>query len=340
MVPLSTSSRAPLAGPILQEVEARLLQIAASQRGLLGECTGRLIRAGGKRLRPLLVILSGRCSSACSEGEGSGCESSGGGACEPLLSVAVAAELIHTASLIHDDILDGASTRRGRPTINSLWGNHAAVLAGDFLFATAFGLLAREAGPEALTLMADAVRAMCEGEIEQATTLFDPAVTENDYISRIEKKTASLLGACCGAGALVGGAPAETAGCLIEFGRNLGIAFQIIDDLLDLVREEKALGKPAGTDLAQGILTLPVIYLLQDGSRGEQVREVLAKRSCGPATLARIRRALRETHALAYTYQRAAEFAEKAKSCLARLPAQPARAALLGLAEEILNRGS
>ncbi|MDH7578934.1 MAG: polyprenyl synthetase family protein [Bacillota bacterium] len=324
---------------VLDEVERRLHRVAAAREGTCGRLAAHLIQAGGKRLRPLLVILSGECHSACSKRGGGGGESSGSGARarESLINVAVTAELIHTASLIHDDILDRAATRRGRPTLNSLWGSHAAVLTGDFLFATAFGLLARE-HEGALALMAGAVRAMCEGEIQQAASLFDPALTEKDYISRIEKKTASLLGACCGAGALVAGAPAETVASLISFGRNLGLGFQIIDDLLDFTRDEESLGKPAGSDLAQGILTLPVIYLLQDGSRGQQVRKILARRTCGPAELAAIIQAVRETPALDYAYQRAVHFTQKAKACLACIPEQPARSTLLAVADGVLAR--
>ncbi len=308
----------------LEEVERRLQRIAAAREGHCGRLAGNLIRAGGKRLRPLLVILCGGC------GPDRG----------TVLDVAVAAELIHTASLIHDDILDGADIRRGVPTINAVWGNHAAVLAGDFLFATAFGLLAGEQTRGAMAMMTEAVRAMCEGEMEETESLFQASLTEEEYLAHIEKKTASLLAACCGAGALAGGASPETAAALAAFGRNLGLAYQIVDDLLDLSSDEGTLGKPANSDLGRGILTLPVIYLLQEGSHQAAVEEIIAGRACGPGDFARIKKAAEETAALTYTYQKALHFAEQARDCLASIPSLPSREMLLALADRVISRKS
>lgn len=276
-------------------------------------------------MRPLLVILSS-------------CKKKGDPEWDLVLDLAVAAEFIHTASLIHDDILDHADSRRGHPTINSVHGNHTAVLAGDYLFAAAFEIIAACRRPEVLSLMTAAIQDMCEGEIEQKKSQFDPKITLEDYLKRIEKKTASLLAACCGAGALAGGADPETVASASTFGRNLGMSYQIIDDLLDFVAEESTAGKPTGKDLAQGILTLPVIYLLQDSVHQERVSELIMKKSCCPSDLDYIMQAVRETGALAFAYQKAVQFAEKARACIAVLPSESYRVILLTLVGQILAR--
>jgi heptaprenyl diphosphate synthase len=335
--------------PLLQAVEDRLQEMASDQAGALGVYAGHVIRAGGKRLRPLLVIL---------------CSGINDPACQPLIDIAAAAELIHTASLIHDDILDRAATRRGVPTLNRLQGNHTAVLAGDLLFATAFGLLARGHCPGALAVMTDAIRDMCRAEIEQKEALFQFSVTESMYLSRIEKKTASLLAACCSAGALAGGLSPEAVASLAAYGRNLGLCFQITDDLLDFTGDSSALGKPAGSDLAQGILTLPVIYLLNN-TAFEQGSEMAFERSPAPfpdqarlQEIARqaprpegtrrrgcnrydqdyIKQAVCNTPALNLAYRKALFFAREAAGYLDEFAPETRSASLLGLVDQVLQR--
>ncbi len=333
--------------PLLQAVEDRLQEMASDQAGALGVYAGHVIRAGGKRLRPLLVIL---------------CSGIDDPACQPLIDIAAAAELIHTASLIHDDILDQAATRRGVPTLNRLQDNHTAVLAGDFLFATAFGLLARGHCPEALAVMTDAIRDMCQAEIEQKEALFQFSVTEDMYLSRIEKKTASLLAACCSAGALAGGLAPEAVASLAAYGRNLGLCFQITDDLLDFTGDSASLGKPAGSDLAQGILTLPVIYLLnniafEQGSEiaierrptsfpdQARLQEITRQAPTGGRGCNRydqdydyIKQAVRSTPALSLAYRKALHFSQEAIGCLDSVTPETRRTALLGLVGQVLQR--
>jgi heptaprenyl diphosphate synthase len=308
---------------ILQDVEHRIHEVAIAHSKSIGNLTAHVIEAGGKRIRPLLVILSGWKKQAD---------------WKPLIDVAVAAELIHTASLVHDDIIDEADTRRGIPTLNTVEGNHTAVLAGDYLFARAFDLLSDQRTYGALPFMVKAIQVMCEGVIEEISTLFDHTITKNDYFSRIYKKTASLTEACCGSGAKVSGAEQEIVISLAEFGRNLGMAFQIVDDLLDFSSDEETLGKPAGSDLAQGILTLPVLYLLENPSCSEQVREIIAKRECTPADFAYIKETAVEYSALDRAYNKAQEFQEKAKSYLNSLPAGPARSAFNKIADLVITR--
>lgn len=327
--------------PLLQAVESRLQEVASGQAGALGAYANHVISAGGKRLRPLLVILS------------SGIDDP---AYQPLIDVAAAIELIHTASLIHDDILDQATTRRGVPTLNSLQDNHTAVLTGDFLFATAFELLTGSQCPDALALMTDAIRAMCQAEIEQKEALFQFSVTESMYLSRIEKKTASLLAACCGAGALAGGLPPEAVTALTAYGRNLGLCFQIIDDLLDFTADSATLGKPANSDLAQGILTLPVIYLLQNAAFEQgsdmagfdnhpvalqlQVRlqELAQGCECNRSDLDSIRQAICTTPALGQAYQKALYCAREAAASVAGITRPQIRTALLGVVDQVMQR--
>ncbi|MGD0153708.1 MAG: polyprenyl synthetase family protein [Thermacetogeniaceae bacterium] len=327
--------------PLLQAVEARLQEVASDQAGILGVYAGQVIRAGGKRLRPLLVIL---CSGLADPSH------------QPLIDMAAAAELIHTASLIHDDILDQATTRRGATTINHLQGNHTAVLAGDFLFAAAFDLLTCTGRPEALALMTEAIRAMCQAEIEQKEAVFQFSVTESRYLGRIEKKTAALLAACCGAGALAGGAAPEEVASLMAFGRNLGLCFQITDDLLDFTGDSATLGKPAGSDLAQGILTLPVIYLLQYFAFEQEselaagnsnpvslpnrarLRKIARSGSYAQPDLDYIRQAVCQSPALGQAHQKALDYARQAADCLAGSTPETTHQALLGLVEQLAQR--
>jgi heptaprenyl diphosphate synthase len=266
-----------------------------------------------------------------------------------VIDIAAAAELIHTASLIHDDIIDQADTRRGVSTLNSIQGNHTAVLAGDFLFATAFGLLANCRCPGALTALTGAIRDMCQAEIEQKETRFHFSVTENAYLSRIEKKTASLLAACCYAGAQAGDHVHETVASLAAYGRNLGLCFQITDDLLDFTGDSATLGKPAGSDLAQGILTLPVIYLLHNsvfehGSEIgvpdpelERLQEIVQSNNCSPQDQHYITQAVRNTPALHQAHQKALYFAREAAGCLSGITPDR-RQVLLDLLDQVLHR--
>jgi heptaprenyl diphosphate synthase len=341
MASLRFTNQGESLSPLLQVVENRLQEMASDQAGALGVYAGHLIRAGGKRLRPQLVIL---------------CSGIDDPACQPLIDIAAAAELIHTASLIHDDILDQTDTRRGVPTVNHLWGNHTAVLAGDLLFATAFGLLARSRCSGALCVMTAAIRDMCQAEIEQKEALFQFSVTEDMYLSRIEKKTASLLAACCSAGALAGGLAPEAADSLAAYGRNLGLCFQITDDLLDFTGDSNTLGKPSGSDLVQGILTLPVIYLLNNmafeqgseiatghrpASKPDQARLQEITRQAGDCSLSDqeyIKQAVCNTPALSLAYRKALYFAREACGLLGGFAPEPSYPALLGLVDQVLQR--
>jgi heptaprenyl diphosphate synthase len=315
--------------PILAEIEDRLQDLASRQCGDFREMASHLVQAGGKRLRPLLVVLSHGVLP--DQGET-------GKQRAALVDVAVAAELIHTASLIHDDILDCAETRRGRPAVNTVWGEHAAVLTGDYLFALSFNLLSGQQTSVVLKVMVQAIRALCEGELEETATLFDPTVSASDYLQRVEKKTASLLSACCAAGGQISGASPATVTALSEYGRNLGIAFQIIDDLLDFTADEQALGKPAGSDLTGGVITMPVIFLLKNSNYRDDVSQMIREQRFTGEDLTYLRRALHQSSALEDTYRQARCYAEKAREYLAVLPSQNMRRSLMKLDDQVTSR--
>lgn len=309
--------------PLMEKFEQRLYEVAVTHSSTTGQLASHVIEAGGKRLRPQLVILSGwKLDNDW----------------ETLLDVAVAAELLHTASLIHDDIIDCADTRRGILSLNALWGNQAAVMAGDYLFARALALLSQESAKDALPFMVKSIETMCEGIIEEITTLFDTAVTEEDYLSRIDKKTASLVATCCGTGALVSGASQEEVAAYTDFGRNLGMCFQIVDDILDFTSDEETLGKPAGSDFSQGILTLPAIYLLQHPDWNQPIREILAKHRCTNNDLACIKEAADKTESIQRSCRKARQFQENARECLRFIPITPAWPILNRLTETVMIR--
>ena len=276
----------------------------------------------GKRLRPLLCISAAACS---------------GPPGPAALDVACAVEMVHTASLIHDDIIDRAGVRRGMPSVNRIWGNHAAVLAGDLILARALEILIPHASTGVLNMVSQAVVDMCSSEIEQGRACFDTSVSEQLYLARIGGKTASLLKAACAGGALVSGASGTLLERLSQFGYCLGLAFQISDDILDFVGDPDDLGKPVCSDLRQGIITLPPIYLLAHPDRGPYLRESIEKRLVS-RRLARIRRDLEVTGSLARAVDKASFFASEARKCATSIPAQEARAPFLAAVSMLEQR--
>ena len=242
----------PLLGPDLVRVEAGLRESVASPDRFLGEVASHLIEAGGKRIRPALTLSAGYLA---------------GGAEKPVsdevVMGAVAVELVHLGSLYHDDVIDEAETRRGVPSVNARWSNIMAILGGDFLLARASGIAA-ELGQEVAALLAWTIGELCRGQVSELQHLFDVSRTEERYYSAIEGKTATLFGTACRVGGVVLGLPAATLDALTDFGRQIGICFQIVDDVLDLTSTDEDLGKPSGQDLVEGVYTLPVIYALQE----------------------------------------------------------------------------
>src|ERR1700687_4121643 len=210
---------------------------------------------GGKRLRPILVLLSGRML---------------GDANPSLVRMAAVVEMIHTATLVHDDVIDMAKTRRGRPSINVVWGNHTSVLAGDWLYMQAFQVALRERSFPVLDLLINLTQRMVEGELLQLERIGKIGVTEADYMELIDRKTASLFSACARRGAVCAKAGKEVEARLGEYAWNLGSAFQLVDDILYFTSREKILGKPVGNDLREGKVTLPLIYALETADPEER----------------------------------------------------------------------
>lgn len=245
----------------LRRVETRLRAVATTPDERLAELALHGIEAGGKRLRPALVV----CAAMAVGGRDA--------ISERVIDAAAAVELLHLASLYHDDVLDTAALRRGRPSANALWGNHAAVLAGDALLAHAYRVAADLGAPE-LRRLAHTLAALCSGQLAESAAQFDHARAVDDYEASVRGKTAALLATSCWLGASTAGAAANAADALACFGMELGVAFQIVDDVLDLYGHSMQIGKPAGSDLREGVFTLPVLLALRhDPSLVELLKE-------------------------------------------------------------------
>ncbi|MGE5587681.1 MAG: polyprenyl synthetase family protein [Clostridia bacterium] len=319
----------------LRRVEACLEEQLSTGHRLISGAVMSLLQAGGKRVRPALVLASGMFGQA-----------------DPakLVPVASAIEVVHMATLVHDDIVDDADTRRGVKTIHSRHGANVAVFTGDYLFTRAFQMLSEYASTEMLSSVARAVQEVCEGEIEQYEARGDTAISFGQYLRRIRQKTAMLFSLSCYAGALVAEAPRETADTLRRFGLHLGIAFQIADDVLDFSQDEATTGKPAGHDLVCGVYTLPVIYALESKRYGGELRALLAasdgsgrgsRNDDGHCEVReRIIALVRKSGALQRALQVAERYAARANRCLAPLPDGAGKEILAGILASAAHRAS
>jgi len=296
-------------------VEAALERAVASDVELLSRASKHTIRAGGKRLRPRVLLLSYRAA--------------GGRDSSRAVPLAAAVELLHTASLIHDDINDQSDMRRGQATVNARWGDGLALLTGDFVFVKLVGLLAGF-GSGIRQVLADACLAIVEGETLQMVNPRDDGMTEELYLEIVGRKTGALFAACAQLGGILAEGMHEQIAALKNYGLNLGIAFQIRDDTLDLVGRTEDLGKPVAKDLEQGKVSLATLFAL---NRSERAREVLL--SGDPALSTEL---LRSTGALEYAMQKARERSNTAKKALSVLPRSEARAALHNLADFAVAR--
>lgn len=290
----------------------------------LAESLEAILKSGGKRLRPALTILASKLYPADSE--------------RPVIAAA-AMELLHTATLVHDDFIDQSPTRRGIPTLNSLWPPAAVVLAGDHLFARAAFLAATTGSPRVVKIFARALKTICDGEIRQLFGAFGWPQDPEDYYYRIYAKTSSLFEASAEIGGVLSHAPEEAIQALKEYGKNLGNAFQIIDDVLDFTGDEATMGKPAGSDLRQGVVTLPVFYFVKSGGDESLVIKAL---KAGPeereTALKELVERIRNSPAIGLSVKEAANFAEKAKEAISSLPENPYRSALMALADFAVER--
>ncbi|OKO95138.1 heptaprenyl diphosphate synthase component II [Geobacillus proteiniphilus] len=305
----------------LAAVEEELERTVRSEYGPLGEAALHLLQAGGKRIRPVFVLLSARF---------------GHYDFERIKHVAVALELIHMASLVHDDVIDDADVRRGRPTIKARWSNRFAMYTGDYLFARSLERMAELDSPRAHQVLAKTIVEVCRGEIEQIKDKYRFDQPLRTYLRRIRRKTALLIAASCQLGALAAGAPEAVANRLYWFGHYVGMSFQITDDILDFTGTEEQLGKPAGSDLQQGNVTLPVLYALCD----EQVRAKITAVNADTDVeeMAAVLAAIKQTDAIERSYALSDRYLEKALRLLNELPANEARTLLHDLALYIGKR--
>jgi len=306
--------------PELRELERRLKDVGRGGHQTFQEAVTHLFSASGKLLRPTLVFLAARF--------GPGHDG------EVILNLAQSLELVHTASLVHDDIVDRADLRRNVPTVNATWSDDVAIIVGDYLFAKAYALAAVLPKPEVIAIVAQTVFALCDGELEEVTA--DASLpTEREYFDRIELKTASLYAACCQGGAILADADPEHVAALGAFGTALGLAFQITDDVLDLVGDEEDFGKTVGRDLAEGMATLPMIYAAEQ--RPELASRVVA-RGKDPSEVRELLRAVRATDGVERARKRALAFHDDATRALERLPDCAERRALLEIADFVVSR--
>jgi heptaprenyl diphosphate synthase len=325
--------------PALRErVEKRLLAAVESDDPTMTEMASHLVKAGGKRLRPVLAALS---SATGSGADGSGSVGGGAGGAgdfgeavsDDAVTGGVACELVHVGSLHHDDVIDEASTRHGVESVNTRWGNLRAILSGDFLLARA-SELAASLGTEVATLLAATIGRLCEGEVRELQLAYQVGRAEADYVAAIEGKTAALYSTACRIGGLVGGLPHHHVDALTEFGLQYGMAFQVADDVLDVVATADELGKPAGHDMAEGIYNLPVLRTMA-GPDGDELRGLLGA-PLDPEAQARALALVREGGGIAQSIAQAGRYVDSAVAALDPLPPSPARDALGAAARHLL----
>jgi octaprenyl-diphosphate synthase len=314
-------------------------EIAAQSHGAIEpvrEISSYLREGGGKRLRPALLLLSAGASGYRGEGA---------------IRLGAVVEMIHSATLVHDDVIDGAETRRGRPSTNARWGNHMSVLAGDWLYMRSFEMALRERNFAVLDILIDLTQNMVEGELLQLTRLGRIDLTEAEATDLAYRKTACLFSGCVRLGAVLGRQPKLVEEAMAEYGRNAGLAFQLVDDLLDFTASIEKLGKPVLSDLKEGKVTLPLIFALENGalrndhangnspSEGRKlIARVLKERGFLSVRPEQIAKLVRETGALDRAANLARDYVNRAKACLEELPDSEYRRALLAVPDFILER--
>ncbi len=316
---------AGLVGEDLEAVEREIRRELDSPVPLIREMGGYIAGAGGKRLRPILLLLAARLA---------GHRGPRG------VRLACVVELLHTATLIHDDVVDQAPLRRGRPSANAQWGDDASVLVGDHLYSKSFAMLVRDNDRAVMETLARSTVSMTEAEVFQLELKRSGNTSETEYLRIITQKTASFISACCRIGALLGGAPPEQVEALTRYGLDIGVAFQISDDSLDFVADQARLGKAIGADLREGKRTLPLIALLARAgpSELERVRALLRRRALEPTELEEIRSLVLLHEGVDYARTRAHSYARAAKADLEIFPPSEERETLALVADFVVDR--
>lgn len=291
-----------------EEVNKRLEEVLYCGNPEVDRILSYLIENSGKMLRPRMVYLSGSLYPHDDNN---------------LRDIAAAVELIHMASLVHDDIIDNSQLRRGQPSINQRWGNQVSVLTGDFLFACAFNLISHCNQLGIMDNLTSTIKIMCSGEIKQLGMLFDLNLSESDYYEKTYRKTACLFAASCKAGAMLSQAPEKEIRMLEQFGLYLGYAYQIIDDVLDFVSDSTILGKPVASDLSQGNITLPVILALKDNKYGQKLRNLLQNSISSPRKLKQVQAMLEASGALEESVYLSRHYLDLGLNLLEEFPLNP-----------------
>ncbi|OQY19814.1 MAG: octaprenyl diphosphate synthase [Desulfobacteraceae bacterium 4572_35.1] len=309
----------------MSQVEQQFKHDLNSDVMLIRKVGEYVFSSGGKRMRPMLVLLTARMT---------------GYQGQQHIGVASVVEFIHTATLLHDDVVDSADLRRGEATANTVWGNEASVLVGDFLFSKSFSLMVRTGSLAILQALSDATTMMAEGEVLQLISTCDLDLSEESYMQVVRDKTAVLIAAACRCGGVLSGVDAVQEQALNDFGMHLGIAFQFMDDALDYVADQAEFGKVCGHDLEEGKMTLPLIEALRHCSdqEREHVADVVAKDQLSDEDLASVTALIHRYHGIEYTRQRAKELVALAKDCLKVFPDSEARQSLSVLADYVVSR--
>jgi len=309
----------------LQRVEREINLESVASVDVVTTISRYLQNGGGKRLRPILLLLSSRLAGRFNDAS---------------IRLAAVVEMIHAATLVHDDVIDTAKTRRGRPSSNAIWGNHTCVLAGDWLYMQAFQVALRERNFHVLDLLIALTQMMVEGELLQLERIGKIDISEADYMQLVDRKTASLFSACARLGAMTGGADEATEARLGEFAWNLGIAFQLIDDILDFTSHEKVLGKPVGSDLREGKVTLPLVYALESASAEERqcVGRVLKDGNYDHSPFSNILGMIERRRGFERVRERAQSFTDKARAIITEFPESPYQRSMAALTDLVTHR--
>ncbi len=312
----------PISNELVQ-VETELINNIDTELPLLQEAATHLVKAGGKRLRPAFVLLSAKMFADN---------------VTYAIPLAVSLELIHMASLVHDDVIDNSELRRGQPTVKNQWGNRLSIYTGNYVLAKSLCLVDRYQRRDVIEVMADTSMSICEGEIKQMRSCFDVNQGLKEYMRRIERKTALLISVSCQLGAMISSAEIDQIEALRKYGYYLGMAFQITDDILDFVADEEILGKPVGSDIRQGVITLPAIYALKCSSQNKQLAALLSSPQLCAGKAEEIVELVNESDGIDYAYYTSNRFAEKALRQLDYLPDAAVKESLYNIAEFISGR--
>jgi geranylgeranyl pyrophosphate synthase len=303
-------------------VEERIRAQADGHHSAVGAALHHLLSSGGKRIRVIVTLLTGKML---------------GGDPDKLVTLAAAIESLHTATLVHDDLIDGAMIRRGIPTLNAQWSPAATVLTGDFIFSKAAKLAAETGSVDVMRVFAETLAVIVNGEIAQLFSSKWIANREN-YYHRIYAKTASLFEASTTTAAILSGASESKRGAMKQFGYDIGMAFQIIDDILDFTSEQTTMGKPVASDLRQGLITLPVLYYLENNPGDTDMKKILESNFCDENCLNRLLISIRESGAIKLSHNEARQYVEKGLNSLKKLPESKEHKALEDLAAYIVDR--